>query len=303
MKVNQINTKVLASIAMLMAIFAFLPAQAAPAAAAQLVKIEAVVVARDGKNLTIHSETGDSVITLTDATSIKQISGFLGLSRKSMGTEVLIPGLRVSIDGELSGGNTTAKNVNFYADDLKTAQQMQAALTIPQQRIKEQEQIIKEQEQLIAANKQGIAANKEGLVQAKAEDEAIAKRIGDLADYDMKGELTILFDINSAKLSEKGKMDLKALADTAKTMKGYLIQVAGYTSSTGNDASNQSLSDRRAESAIIYLQQECDIAISRVLSPVAMGKSKPVAGNETEKGRAENRRVTVKILVNRGIAQ
>lgn len=303
MKVNQINTKVLASIAMLMAIFAFLPAQAAPAAAAQLVKIEAVVVARDGKNLTIHSETGDSVITLTDATSIKQISGFLGLSRKSMGTEVLIPGLRVSIDGELSGGNTTAKNVNFYADDLKTAQQMQAALTIPQQRIKEQEQIIKEQEQLIAANKQGIAANKEGLVQAKAEDEAIAKRIGDLADYDMKGELTILFDINSAKLSEKGKMDLKTLADTAKTMKGYLIQVAGYTSSTGNDASNQSLSDRRAESAIIYLQQECDIAISRVLSPVAMGKSKPVAGNETEKGRAENRRVTVKILVNRGIAQ
>jgi len=303
MKVIQINTKVLASMAMLTAFFAFTPAQAAPAAATQAVKIEAVVVARDGKNLTIHSETGDSVITLTDATSIKQISGFLGLSRKSMGTEVLIPGLRVSIDGELSGGNTTAKAVNFYADDLKTAQQMQAALAVPQKRIAEQEEIIKAQEQQIAANKQGVLANKEGLVQAKAEDEAIAKRIGDLADYDMKGELTILFDINSAKLSEKAKMDLKALADTAKTMKGYLIQVVGYTSSTGGETLNQNLSDRRAESAVIYLQQECDIAISRVLTPVAMGKSKPVAGNETDKGRAENRRVTVKILVNRGIAQ
>ena len=93
------------------------------------------------------------------------------------------------------------------------------------------------------------------------------------------------------------------LTAKAKTFRGYLIQVAGYTDAVGSASRNQELSDRRAAVVVIYLQQECDVALSRVLTPIAMGVSKPVAPNETAQGRAENRRVTVKIAVNRGISE
>ena len=97
---------------------------------------------------------------------------------------------------------------------------------------------------------------------------------------------------------------MKGLAAKAKTLRGYLIQVAGYADAVGSTSRNQEkLSDRRAAAVVIYLQQECDVALSRVLTPIAMGVAKPVAPNETAQGRAENRRVTVKIAVNRGMSE
>jgi outer membrane protein OmpA-like peptidoglycan-associated protein len=124
-----------------------------------------------------------------------------------------------------------------------------------------------------------------------------------MADYDVKSEISIPFDINSAKLSEQAKQDLQALATKAKTYKGYLIQVAGYASATGSAELNQDLSNRRAEAVATYLRQSCDVGMSRVLAPVAMSTAKPVASNETAQGQAENRRVVVRIAVNRAIGE
>ena len=78
--------------------------------------------------------------------------------------------------------------------------------------------------------------------------------------------------------------------------------MAGYTDSSGNAQYNQQLSDKRADAVIAYLQQSCGVPLFRVLSPAAMGMSNPAASNESAKGMAENRRVVVKVLVNKGLA-
>ncbi len=51
-----------------------------------------------------------------------------------------------------------------------------------------------------------------------------------------------------------------------------------------------------------YLIQQCNVPVRHVVAPGAMGESQPVASNESKEGRAENRRVEVKVLVNKGIS-
>jgi len=249
---------------------------------ADTVKIKGLIVSRDGDNMLLSSDRGKVTVTITPDTKIKLIKGVLGIRYETMGMAALIPGLRVEVSAESSGTQNMAKVVKFRGDDLKTATAIQAGMEMTQQQVQ---------------------ANKEGVAKGEAEDAAIRKRFSELKDYDVKGEATILFAVNSAKLSDKAKEDLKALADQAKQIPGYLIQVVGYTDSSGKADYNTALSDNRAKNVVVYLRQSCDVQISRVLSAAAMGESKPAATNETEQGKAENRRVTVKILLNRGLAQ
>jgi OmpA-OmpF porin, OOP family len=155
----------------------------------------------------------------------------------------------------------------------------------------------------IEANKAGIEANQEQIQKTQSEQADLAKRFGELGDYDVKGTSTVYFALNSSKVDAKGQQDLKALAGQAKEVGShYMIQVAGYTDSSGNASYNQQLSDNRADAVIAYLQQSCGVPLFRVLAPAAMGMSNPAASNETTQGKAENRRVVVRILVNKGLA-
>jgi outer membrane protein OmpA-like peptidoglycan-associated protein len=118
----------------------------------------------------------------------------------------------------------------------------------------------------------------------------------------VKETATVYFAVNSVKVDAKGQQDLQELATQAKQIgTHYLIQVARYTDSSGNAAYNQELSDRRAAAVIAYLQQSCAVPVFRVLAPAAMGVSNPAASNETTQGQAENRRVVVKVLINKGL--
>lgn len=309
---NRMISKLLVWGAMLAAALAVIPAQAADAKA---INFEGAIVSRDGNNLLVRSGAENFNVAVTDATKVYSASGrFIFYNEEPASAASLIPGLTIHIQGEAVGSQATASIIKFHPDDLKTANGIQAALAVPQKeadvlkaKVKAQEQVIAAQEQQIATNKQNIDvtkqqtdAQKQELVAAKAE---VDKRFGDMADYDVKEEMTLLFDINSATLSDKAKADLQAFAAKAKTYKGYLIQVAGYADATGSASLNQNLSDRRAEVVANYLRQSCDVGISRVLAPVAMSTAKPVAANETAQGKAENRRVVVKIAVNRAIGQ
>jgi outer membrane protein OmpA-like peptidoglycan-associated protein len=89
----------------------------------------------------------------------------------------------------------------------------------------------------------------------KADQAAMSQKFGQLGDYDVKGEVTVYFAVSSATLSEDSKQQLKQLADKAVQLKGYMVQVAGYTDSSGNASYNQELSDRRAEAVVNYLLQ------------------------------------------------
>jgi outer membrane protein OmpA-like peptidoglycan-associated protein len=95
---------------------------------------------------------------------------------------------------------------------------------------------------------------------------------------------------------------LERLAQTATSLKGYIIEVTGYADSSGSAALNTRLSGDRAKAVIAALVQQGGVPVRHIVAPGAMGEYGPAASNETKEGRAENRRVEVKVLVNRGIA-
>ncbi|HTP66656.1 MAG TPA: OmpA family protein [Geobacteraceae bacterium] len=294
-------TKILVLISCLAVLCALIPAPVQ--AKSQEVTIRGPIVSRSGDTMKVHADTGMVEVTLAKTTKVKVVKGLIGIRTQEMSMAALIPGLRVEVKAFNRNNEYIAKSVSFKADDLKTANEIQAALAVTQQQVQTHQEKIEANKQDIESSKQDIEANKEAIEQGKAEDAALAKRFGELKEYDLKEIVTVLFDVNSAKLSDKAKADLKSLADKAKGLKGYLIEVAGYADSSGKADYNQDLSDRRAAAVTAYLRKSCEVPISRVLAPAAMGMSKPVASNETPAGKAENRRVEVKVIVNRGLSQ
>ena len=296
MKSQRAVMKVFALTAGLAGALALAPAQAADN---KTENIEGVITSRNGDNVVLRgSGLGVVNITVTKATTIYELQGPLGVGifPNRLSPDVLVPGLKVTVEPESAAQKSVAKSIYFKTSDLETLYAIQAALAVPQAQIQALTQELAAQKQHNAIQDQAIAAGKDG-------DAAINKRISNLADYDQKAELNVLFDVNSATLSSKAKEDLKELAAKAKAYRGYLIQVVGNADAAGSAGRNQILSDRRAEAVVRYLQQECDVALSRVLAPIAMGASNPVAPNETAQGRAENRRATVRIALNRGIGE
>jgi outer membrane protein OmpA-like peptidoglycan-associated protein len=308
MRSIRIVTKVLILFATLTALVASLPAPAI--GATEDVTIKGPIISHEGDSMVMRGEFGNVTVNLTKDTKVYMVKGWLCIRREEMGLGDLIPGLLVEVDAQRADGQTTAQVVRFGPRDLKTARSIQAGLEITKQQLQaEQEKNIaqakeiEENRQKIDANRQAIEANRQEMEKNKAEDAAMMKRFGDLDEYDLKGEATILFDVNSAVLSDKAKKDLQSLAATAKGVKGYMIQVAGFTDSSGRADLNQALSDARAESVVVFLRVSCDIPIYRVVFPAAMGQAKPVASNETDKGKAENRRAVAQIIANRGLFQ
>jgi OOP family OmpA-OmpF porin len=255
--------------------------------------IDGVIVTRDGDSFMMRAKSGSVTnVTVTTSTKINEGLGLLGVRTEAMSSSALVPGLRLSVEPESPGQKVVAKSIKFSTNDLETADAIQAALSVPLQQIQALTQELAAQKQL---NAQQHAAQEQQIA-------AIAKRIGDLAEYDLKAETRILFDVNSATLSDKAKEELKALAAKAKTYKGYLIQVVGHADAQGSAERNQVLSENRAATVVHYLQQEAGVALSRVLTPVAMGETRAAAAKETG-ANPENRRVTVRIAVNRGIGE
>jgi outer membrane protein OmpA-like peptidoglycan-associated protein len=162
----------------------------------------------------------------------------------------------------------------------------------------------------IEGNKRDIGANKQDINAAQQQIQANIKDIQEntdrftaLSDYDVKGEATVKFNSGSAKIAPADEEQLKQLAETAKGMKGYIVEVTGYADATGNAEMNTRLSEARAKAVITYLMQQGGVPIRHIVAPGAMGEYGNAAeSNETKEGRADNRRVDVKVLVNKGIA-
>jgi outer membrane protein OmpA-like peptidoglycan-associated protein len=84
-------------------------------------------------------------------------------------------------------------------------------------------------------------------------------------------------------------------------MDNALILVVGYADARGSEEYNQVLSERRAASVINYLQQHCGWKPYRMLTPTGMAEADPAADNTTIEGMAMNRRVSVNVLVSKGL--
>jgi OmpA-OmpF porin, OOP family len=280
-------------------------------------KVSGVITGRTGDSMTIKTSDGSSVtVVLDDSTKVQQPKG-LGLRKKQMSATVLVPGLKISVDGVGDAqSRVVAKSITFSSDDLEMAEAIQAGLTPTKQAVATNQQNIAANQQATQANSQAIAANQ---VQTAANKQQIAnnqeqietnqqdiqaanKRFSELSEYDTKGEATVTFAVGSDAISAKDQAALTQLAHTAVNLTGYIIDVKGYADSSGNAVMNQQLSMDRAQAVIAYLLQNCNVPVRHIVAPGAMGTADPSASNETAQGRAENRRVEVKVLVNKGLA-
>jgi OOP family OmpA-OmpF porin len=281
------------------------------------VKVTGLITTRTGETLTMKTAAaGNVVVVLTDDTKVQQPKG-IGLRKKQMSVTVLIPGLKISVDGVGDAqSRVTAKTITFNADDLQLAETIQAGLTptrhavqANQQNIATNKQDIQSNQQQITAtqektqaNKEEITANREDIEASQQEIEAANKRFSELSEYETKANISVNFAVGKSIISASDKSALSALAHDAVNLTGYIIQVKGYADSSGNAAMNQKLSMDRAQAVIAYLIQDCNVPVRHVIAPGAMGTADPAAANETAQGRAENRRVEVKVLVNKGVA-
>jgi len=254
--------------------------------AQETVKVKGFIVARDGAAMNVQGQGVSWTIVLTDDTKVQAIKGTFGLRKDTLGLTDLIPGLPVEVETEHMGRELFARSVKFKADDLKIARQIEAG------------QVEASQTQA-SQSEAGSNPNSQQQQDKQGDQAATSKKFGELSEYDVKGEVTIYFAVGSTVVPDDAKQQLKELADNAEKQKGYMIQVAGYADSSGNASYNQELSDRRAETVVDYLQQDCKVPLSRVLSPEGMGESNPAGSNESQQGKKENRRVEVKVLVNR----
>jgi outer membrane protein OmpA-like peptidoglycan-associated protein len=263
-------------------------------AQAQDTQFKGLVTGRAADSMTVKSMDGTTYnVLLTDDTKVQMPKG-LGLRHKEASWTELIPGLQVQVKGNTNAqGQVVASQVEFNKNDLQTASMIQAGLTPTQKEVATNKQNI-------AANQQGIEANQQ---QITTNEQKVDQRFAELSDYDVKGDAKVYFAPGSSTLSEQSKATLSQLAGEAVKLSGYLIQVQGFADSTGNLAMNQQLSRDRAEAVIEYLMQDANVPPRHIVAPGAMGISDPVGSNETPQGRADNRRVEAKILVNRGIAQ
>jgi OmpA-OmpF porin, OOP family len=279
-------------------------------AAQETVKEEGLIKGRSGDLIILQTKDNpDLVVELTEGTDVGQVQGVLKARNKKMSMAALIPGLAIKVEGNYKGGQLIAQKVRFKGNDLKQAeaieagmhetkvqvQQNQEELEKHKAELEAQKKALQEQEAKVAANKAAIAANKANI------DAAVA-RFGQLDDYYILDEVTVYFGNGKVKVDPKYTPQLMVLVEKAKTINGYMIEVKGYASSTGNAASNQKLSEDRANNVTNILLQRGKVSLTRMLAPGAMGESEQVGNEKTQEGQAENRRVVVRVLQNKAIA-
>ncbi|QIG54299.1 OmpA family protein [Altererythrobacter sp. BO-6] len=104
----------------------------------------------------------------------------------------------------------------------------------------------------------------------------------------------VTFDVGSATLKPAFRDTLNGVADSLIKYPNSIIDVYGHTDSTGSDAFNQALSERRAQTVANYLQSR-GVSQARIRWQ-GFGETMPIADNGTEEGRSRNRRVEIKII-------
>ena len=230
--------------------------------------LKGVITARNADKLKVTAPDGTAtVVAVSNETKVKASGGLFGGGAK-LTTEALLNGLPVTVKTAQWSGGLVATQITFKSGDYKTAQMIRNGTD---QRFSEQ----------------------------TAATEALRSRVGDIDNYNIKSTTNVFFDTGKSALSQQGKTELCQAASQAEGTSNALLLVVGYTDTVGSDEYNQTLSEKRAGAVINYLQQACHWKPWRVLTPTGMAKADPLADNNTAEGRAQNRRVSVNVLVSK----
>jgi outer membrane protein OmpA-like peptidoglycan-associated protein len=241
-------------------------------------RITGIISARRGQRLQVTGDDGTTtIITLHPETEIRTRGGFLGIGNKTFDQSARINGLPVTIKTAQYGEGLVASEVRFNSDDRQIAAMIRGGTS---QKFAEQG----------AAIQQNAAAT-----------EALRGRLGDIDKYNLKSTTNVYFEVGKAVLSPAAKAELCAAAQAANANENSLMLVLGYTDSTGSAELNQTLSEKRAAAVVNHLQQVCKWKPYRMLTPTGMATADPAADTTTAAGRAQNRRVSVNVLVSKAL--
>jgi len=245
-------------------------------------KLEGVIAGRSGAQIILRTtENPKLIVLLTDNTDVGQVEGVFKVRKKEMSMAALIPGLPIKVEGEYDAqGELVAKTVRFKGNDLEQAQAISAGVAETQQQAK---------------------ANKEAAEKNKSAIDATNARIENLDEYTVLDEVTVYFGSGKTDVESKYDSQLVALAEKARQINGYMVQVQGYASSSGSVQLNQKLSDERAANVTAILLSKGKVPLTNMLAPAAMGEMSQVEAGSGKDTEAANRRVVVKVLQNKGI--
>ncbi|RVT94512.1 OmpA family protein [Sphingomonas crocodyli] len=224
-------------------------------------EIKGVISAREGDKMKVTTADGGSTIVAVN--SATKIKG-------KRSSDSLLNGLPVKVKTMQGGGQLVASQITFETRDLKTATMIRNA-------------------------------TEQRFVEQAAATEALRGRVGDIDKYNIKHTTNVHFDTGKSNLSEADKEQLCSTATQANATENALLLVIGYTDSTGSEDVNQALSEKRASRVINYLQQACGWKPYRMLTPTGMATADPLASNDTEEGKAQNRRVAVNVMVSKSV--
>jgi outer membrane protein OmpA-like peptidoglycan-associated protein len=127
--------------------------------------------------------------------------------------------------------------------------------------------------------------------------DVLQTRVANFDNYHQVAEASVKFGFNKSNLDKKARTDLDQIVQQTANNKSYIIQVEGGTDSVGSANYNYQLSQRRAAAVVQYLAEQHGIPAHKIYV-IGLGKDKPVAENHDSQGRAENRRVDVRIMTN-----
>jgi OmpA-OmpF porin, OOP family len=282
-------------------------------------KLKGVVIKREPDAFTMGETTGggqQTVVVLTSDTEVKSHKRGVFRGSKEYGASYILRGLRLEVDGVGNAdGHLVASKIRFDEQDLRTAQALKTTLDPVEEETREKLRLQQQEQERLAGQIAETQAIATAATDAAAKAQAAAdkaqstadyanNRINGLDDFDPIKTITVLFTSGSATLGPKGKAEIDRAAAWVKTQntKGWVMAVIGYADSTGNTARNRDLSERRANAVIYYIVTKYKMPLHRLVQPFGYGQLEPVAANTTKEGRAKNRRVEIRLMINKGIS-
>jgi outer membrane protein OmpA-like peptidoglycan-associated protein len=285
------------------------------------VKITGAIVSRSGDTIRIKDKKSGQfvVVNIADNTKIERKKGHLQFFRHTdMDVTALLPGLTVEAEGRGDAkGRLEAEKISFSPDEFAVAVAEQQEIVASQKAAREADSTA--QQGVAAAAKAQSSADQATASANQADAEAqtatavgvadataaslLNKRVSELDDYKNEFQVDVFFARDSSVLDEKSKKDLDNLADIAKSLDGYMIEIAGYSSNTLSKETDQQISEERAAIVAQYLREVKDIPMRRILVPVGYGTTHPAVSNQDPYDRELNRHVDIKILVNQSLGQ
>jgi outer membrane protein OmpA-like peptidoglycan-associated protein len=282
-------------------------------------KVKGAITSRNGDLVKLQDDkTGSAaVVKITDDTKILRNKSRISFHRhEDMDVTAMLPGLTISAEGVGNASNQLeATKITFSPDEfaVEVAQEQQimanksaagnAQSTANQGVTAAGDAQSSANQAQSSANQAGSMAQAAGTIAVvnAANVQLVNKRVSDLDDYKTVAEAAIYYPSGKYALDAAAKADLDKLADLAQSTDGYMIEIAGYASKTGTKSGNQQLSEDRASAVAQYLRNQKNIPMRRILAPAGYGATHPDATNADPQGRELNRRVDVKLIVNKGI--